>query len=955
MRFLWFARRLRSGPLLAFFTISGLLDCQATARLDDFVENVAPILEQHCLQCHSPGISKGEVSLATAESVIDSGLVVPGSPGDSLLLEVITAHEDNRPRMPKAADPLTQMQVKQIREWIERGASWPADIVLREPSETDASWWSLQPIASSLPADPTTIDQLIDRRLHKDGLTRNNRSDRRTLIRRATYDLLGLPPTPEEIDQFLADESPEAFANLVDRLLASPHYGERWGRHWLDVVRFGESIGYERNQIVNDAWPFRDYVIQSLNADRPFDELIREHLAGDVLDPGNFDVEVGSVFLVAGPYDDVGNQDAVQAAQIRANTMDEIIRATSGAFLGLTVGCARCHDHKFDPILQEDYYSLYATFAGVRHGSRVIATDAQRKEREQLRRPLLEQRQKLESQRDALNAEIRERAEAAAAEIETTWTRPSPDRQGTEESFDSVEARYVRLVSEGQDININNRNGFGIDEFEVFSEAEPERNVALAVDGAVASGPSRHIEDFPGAYGPHLAIDGRTGERFLATGGTLTIELPRTFRVNRVRFSSARGESVPQHSKFAFVAEYRIETSSDGTTWSLVADSHDRRPVNEAHRLKRLQEHVTTQSDSAALAQLNRELKQLNQQLAEIPEFPSVWVGTRSATDAEGPFHVFVGGNPQRLGSEVTPSSLAVLASLPRTYRLTADRSEGERRLALADWITSPDNPLTPRVLANRVWHYHFGTGIVDTPNDLGYMGGRPTHPELLDWLAAQLIRADWKIKPLHRLIMLSETYQQSSEWDPQAAAVDGDSRLLWRFPPRRLSAEEVRDTVLAVSGKLNRTMGGPGFRLYKYLQDNVSTYVPLDEFGPETYRRSVYHQNARASRTDLMTDFDQPDCAFSAGRRAQTTTPLQALTMLNHDFTLDMASAFAERLQQEAGESQEGQVTRAWLLCFGRPATPQELDEALAFLDEQGLPALCRVLLNTSELIYVN
>jgi hypothetical protein len=362
-----------------------------------------------------------------------------------------------------------------------------------------------------------------------------------------------------------------------------------------------------------------------------------------------------------------------------------------------------------------------------------------------------------------------------------------------------------------------------------------------------------------------------------------------------------------------------------------------------------------TDSERDQLAALGRELASVNRKLAAVPPLPTVWVGNRVAADAQGPFHVFLGGNPQRQGDEVVPASLSALSEVAPAYRLKPDAAESERRLALAEWIVHPGNPLTPRVLANRLWHYHFGTGIVDTPSDFGYMGGKPTHPQLLDWLASQVHRCGWRLKPLHKLIMMSQTYRQSSDYRAQPARLDGDARLLWRYPPRRLSAEEIRDTMLIVAGKLDTRMGGPGFRLYQFMQDNVCTYVPLDKHGPETYRRAVYHQNARASVVDLMTEFDQPDCAFSTPRRARTTTPLQALTTLNHSFTLDMANALAERLEREGRRDPSEQVSRAFQLCFSRQPTKEELASCRGLIAGQGLPALCRVLLNTSELIYVH
>ena len=937
----------------------------------DFAAEIGPLLERRCLSCHHPDKRGGDVSLATAADLIDGGHVAAGDPDGSHLIALITA-TGGRAEMPKGGTPLSTDQVALLRRWIAEGADWPEAAVLRPHPAADASWWSLRPLHRDAaegaadggdPGEPVrlaaAVDRFIDESLAERGLHRNPPADRSALIRRATYDLLGLPPTPAEMAAFVADDDPKAYANLIDRLLASPHYGRRWGRHWLDVIRFGESVGFEQNYIVEDLWPLRDHVIASLNADLPLDRLIREHLAGDAIADADRQSRIATAFLVAGPHDSVGNQDAAQAAQIRANTIDEMIQATSAAFLGLTVGCARCHDHKFDPIPTRDYYAWHATFAGVRHGRRVLATAEQQAAREAVAGPLQTRRDDLTRQRNELAAAVLARGRSKLAEYERSWSRPPVDRQGTGETFAPSVARFVRLVSEGRDVNPADDRNFAIDEFEVWTAQAEPRNVALASAGSQASGASRSIEDFPGAYGPGKAIDGRFGERFLATGGSLTVQLAGPTRIGRIVFSSGRGEGRPEQGKFATVAEYRIEVSTDGDDWVRVADSHDRRPVSDAHRDHRLRRLETTAEERLELARLDREVAAANAKLQAVPPLPTVWIGTRSEQDAAGPFHVFRGGDPQRPGTPVSPSGLSALAAsvgAEMTYELPPNAPEAQRRLRLAEWIVADVNPLSPRVLANRVWHHHFGTGIVDTPNDFGFMGGRPTHPELLDWLAVQLRRHDWRLKPLHRIVMLSQTYRQSAEHDAAAARIDGAARLLWRFPPRRLSAEEIRDTVLDVAGKLDRNAddGGPGFRLYQYLRDNVATYVPLDEHGPETYRRAVYHQNARAAPTDLMTDFDQPDCAFSAPKRSETTTPLQALTMLNHRFTLDMAAALAERLRREAGDDIDAQLRRAYALCHGREPTAAERAACRAMAEKHGLAALCRVLLNTSELIHV-
>lgn len=960
----------------------------------DFATHVAPIFEQHCVRCHSPENSKGDISLATFDDLQANEHVIAGDPDNSYLIELVTAADGEEPAMPRGGDPLPEEQVELLRRWIAVGASWPDDVVIRNTSRADTDWWSLQPLQTSFDSVQSAtsegvapdngrivqIDDFVLEKLGEQGLSMNPPADRATLIRRATYDLIGLPPTPEQVETFVSDPDPAAYEKLINRLLESPHYGERWGRHWLDVVRFGESNGYERNVIINNLWPFRDFVIRSFNEDKPFDQFIREHLAGDVFGHDDPAVAVGSAFLVAGPYDDVGNGDAVQAAQIRANTLDEIIRSTGEGFLGLTLGCARCHDHKFDPISQQDYYRLYATFSGVRHGSVELTTAEARDMRSATLAPLADRKAMLESQAADLRTAILARANERLPEYQSAWTRPAVDRTGTEDAFEPVTTKFIRLVCESGDSAPGSTRGFRIDEFEVWTAGQTangsrsSRNVALAANGGKATGPSRRIEDFPNAYGPQLAIDGKSGARFIAADSYLAIELAQPEVIDRVVFSSAKDEQTPEQRLFAFVAEYRIEISDDGTTWQEIANGDDRQPApGDGHLERRLLELESTEEEQAEQLRLNEGLEEVNAKISAVPALPSVFIGTRRAEDAAGPFHVFVGGSPQKRGDPVVPASLDVLAGASEhlAYQLSGDAFESDRREAFAGWVVHVDNPLTPRVLANRLWHYHFGTGIVDTPSDFGYMGGRPTHPQLLDFLAGKLKANAWRLKELHRLIMMSDTYRQSSEYREEAAKIDGDSRLLWRFPPRRLSAEEIRDSILSVAGNLSRLDeghtaqvaaaddplvpdGGPGFRLYRFMQDNVCTYAPLDEHGPDTYRRSVYHQNARASVIDLMTDFDQPDCAFSAPRRAETTTPLQALTMLNHSFTLQMAKALAERLRKDCGDNRDAQIERAWQLCCSRVPGVEEFQSCGDLLDEHGLTALCRVLLNTSEMIYV-
>lgn len=935
----------------------------------EFATELAPILEKKCVSCHNPNLMKGDLSMATLEDILaaDQDILKPGNSADSALHWItVPLEEGEPPEMPQEGEALTEQEANLLAAWINAGAEWPDGLVLREASKADKSWWAYQPLSKTR---LESIDAYVVATLQENGLSMNPPAERRSLIRRATYDLTGLPPSPEEVESFMNDSDPQAYEALIDRLLASQHYGERWGRHWLDVVRFAESGGYEHNFFVYNLWPFRDYVIRSLNEDKPFDAFIREHLAGDVFGKGIPDVEIGAAFLTAGPFERAPNQEPAQAAQTRANHLNEIINATGEAFLGMTLGCARCHDHKFDPVSQEDYYGLYATFAGVRHGS-VPWTTLEAKQAHSDRIGPLEQRlSDLDSELKSLQTNILQRAQENRSDLEELWWRPPVDRRGTEERFAPVQAKFVRFVCESQDLDLFRNTGHKLDEFEIWSAGDSPRNVALSVNGGKASGKSRVSEELPELYTAQRAIDGDYDSRYYADGPELTIELAEPTWIDKVAFSSARVGGAPEHTKYLFVAEYRIEISLDGESWTELAHGRDRLPVPKkyanpnrdvkpkfmSHLDYRRIQMGKTKEETLTEQNLRAEITRLNEQLDRIEPLPTAFLGSRLPEDAQGPFRIFIGGSPQRQGHEVAPASLSTLDQVTPGYRLEGETDESKRRLTLAEWITHPDNPLTPRVLANRIWQYHFGAGIVDTPNDFGYMGGRPTHPELLDFLASQLIENDWQLKSMHKLIMLSDSYRQSSDWSSDSAQMDADSRLLWRFPPRRLTAEEIRDTFLTLSGKLDTIMGGPGFRLYDFWLDTVTTYVPLDEHGPETYRRAIYHHNARASVVDLMTEFDQPDCTLSAPRRTQTTTPLQALTLMNHSFTRDMADYFASQVHEQFPEDTEKQVQTVFQIAYQRSADEEELTKSTEVVQEHGLRALCRAILNSSELIYLN
>ena len=929
-----------------------------------FEQKIRPVLVEHCYECHSDQAKKikGGLSLDSRAGWLAGGdggtaAIVPGKPEISLLIRVVQHLEDDLampPKKPKLPDAV----IADLVSWVKMGAPDPRDGAPVEAKRADKSWWSLQPLRAADPAveaGPAAIDHYIEAGLKEKGLALNPPADARVLIRRMSYDVTGLPPTPAEVAAFAAAyraEPERAVAEVADRLLASPAYGERWGRHWLDVVRFGESIGFEVNFLINDLWPFRDYVIRSINEDKPFNRFIVEHLAGDVLGKDQPATEVGSAFLVAGPYDSVGNQDLVAQKNIRAATLDELITATSGAFLGMTINCARCHHHKFDPIPTEDYYRLRAAFEGVTHGRRVVASAEERAAFKSATEPLNEQRAKLVKDRDMLEREVTRRATEAAEKV--VATRPKVNPELTEERFEPVAVRAVKLVMSASTANPKSATGSRIVEFEAWSAGEGTRNFALASNGARAEGAKSAVaEDYPEAYGAHLAIDGRFGEQwFIGNPAVLTVTFAKTETIDRVSVRNAKELMTEDKAQGATPTDYEIQVSADGETWRTVASSAGREPWSAAHGIERMRREVTTPEEAAQLAAVNAEIAKVDRALKAMPPLREIWAG-KYAQPGEKTF-VHKGGDPMKPGEAVVPASPTMADRALPSFALAADAPEGERRRALGEWIVRDDHPLTPRVLANRVWQYHFGTGIVDTPSDFGFLGGRPTHPELLDYLARRLVTVGWRLKPLHREILLSRTYRQSGAHRTEAARVDQEARLLWRFPPRRLGAEELRDTMLHVADKLDRKMGGPGFRLYKFTQNNVSTYFPLDRHGPETYRRSVYHQNARASVVDVLTDFDLPDIAFAAPRRANTTTPLQALTLLNHSFTTDMARALAARLERGGGATGAQQVDEAYAIAFQRAPTAGEQAAAVKLIATHGLAAFCRALFNLNELIYL-
>ena len=896
----------------------------------DFDRTVAPVLAS-CLDCHTGAEAKGRLDLSRAKSAVKGGKsgeagVVPGKPGESEVWKRVAADE-----MPPKK-PLTAGEKAVLEAWIQAGAKWGTDpidpLAYTTGTRAGRDWWALRPVTRpTLPADPDgrvggAIDAFILARLEQEGLKPSPPADRRTLIRRLKFDLLGLPPTPDEVDAFVKDDSADAYQKLVDGYLASPQYGERWARHWLDVVRFAESHGFETNTVRTTAWPYRDWVIRSLNEDKPYDRFVFEQLAGDTVG-----ADAATGFLVAGAWDAVKSPDPVLTANQRADELHDVVSVVGSAFLGLTVGCARCHTHKFDPIPQHDYYRLKAAFAGVQHGEREIkdADAAERaKKLERLRGEL--------ASVEAVLAELEPLADPAAVEARR---RPVNPRLNSER-FRPATAKFVRFV-----VLATNNLEPCVDEFEVFTSGANSKNVALGAKatsaGDYSASPDIHRLAFvnDGKYG-----NGRSWISNTAGRGRLVLELPEAVEIDRIVWGRDREEKF----KDRLATRYRIDVSADGVAWQVMASSDDRQPVDAPPAPP----PGLSKAEQAEWERLSKLAAELRGKLASAKQADVAYVGRFTAPESVHRLHR---GDPMEKREPVGPG---VLSEVSPRLAIPEKATDAERRVAVSRWITDPKNPLTPRVIVNRLWQHHFGTGLVATSSDFGFNGGRPSHPELLDWLAAELVEKKWSLKHIHKLIVTSATYRQASASNPDNLAKDAGCRLLWRYPPRRLEAEAIRDSILAVSGKLDLTPGGPGFDLFEPNTNYVKVYTPKKEFGPAEFRRMVYQQRPRMQPDDTFGGFDCPDAGQAAPKRNSSTTPLQAFNLLNSPFVTQQAEFFAERVKKEAKDPAE-QVRRAFRLAFQREPNDKELSAGTKLVADHGLAALCRAVINANEFLHVD
>jgi mono/diheme cytochrome c family protein len=982
----------------------------------EFVADVQPIFIKSCLTCHGPDRQEGGLRLDQKQSAMLGGesgpAILPGKSLESRLIRLVAGLEKDLV-MPKKGERLTSKQIGILRAWIDQGAAWPDGLVLDGGSDK-ANLWTFKPAAKPTPPavknekwGRNPIDRFILAKLEQENLSPSPEADRRTLIRRLSFDVTGLPPSPEEVREFQKDSDPQAYEKLVDQLLASPHYGERWARHWLDVVHFGETHGYDKDKPRRNAWPYRDYVIRAFNDDKPYSRFVQEQLAGDVLFPDEPDGVVATGFIAAGPWDYVGHVELPESKTdgliARYNDRDDMVMTTMSTFQSLTVHCARCHDHKFDPISQREYYSLQAVFAGVDRAERTFDSDAATHAR---RRRLLAEKQIVEEKFAALTNEISKITSPEIAQFDmrlgeadkqlATLPKPGDEKKSPSNGYHSEIAESpettkwvevdlgkvlsvdeVRLVP-ARPTDFPDTPGFGFplrwrvtlsewpdaakaDSLADYTNADyvnPGDNpVVLAANGVkaryvrvVTTRLWERTKDYVFALGELQVFSDGTN---VARGATVTamdsIEAGRWakyFLVDGFDSRSALEKVAASEAKIA----RRKELETEG----------------KALRAKREQQVVSMLDERvrAEWTAVTNRLEELNRELAALPAPQNVYAAA-SSFKAEGsfvlpksprPVHFLRRGDVKRPEELMKAGALGCVPGMPAELRVDDEQVEGDRRAALAKWITDSRNHLTRRSIVNRVWHYHFGRGIVETPNDFGHMGGRPSHPELLDWLAFWFQEDGESFKKLHRLILMSATYRQSSAPDAQKESVDADNRLLWRMNRQRLDAESVHDATLSVAGALDLTMGGPSVQQFFFKDDHspVYDYARYDLVSPGSDRRSIYRFIVRSVTDPFMDTLDCPDPSVLADRRTVTTTALQALALLNNPFVIKQSQRLAERVRG-AGQSLDKQIEATCWLVWNRPPTGDETESLAGYAQKHGLENFCRLLFNSSEFVFLD
>lgn len=1048
--------------LLVMLSISGSVCCSPPGAAQDdlppevqavdFDREIAPILARACLHCHDSTSRKSGLDLSTLATTFAGGeqgpAVVAHHAVDSPLYQRVEADD-----MPPDG-PLPETDKELLRRWIADGAKWGTDPIdpFRYSTALRAGydWWAWQSLKRhSIPAIPPTaahaawgsnsIDAFVHAGLQQHGLQPSPMADGRALLRRLYLTLIGLPPLLSSVDSDAKQGSTQiqeellgitidmadfqsngpTYAMVVDRLLASPHYGERWARHWLDVVRFGESQGFERNRLRENAWRYRDWVVDAFNRDLPYDEFVRQQIAGDVLYPGEYGPLMATGFLVAGTWDQVGHKEGRPEMQqvARQDHLEELIGTLGQSFLGLTVNCARCHDHKFDPITQQDYFRFAAAISGVNQevdeAAGLVARDP-RVARQLWAESLEERTRELKELEHALRAKYTIAASAADAESEKNSGEAAgllvsllaPQRQSDRwpSSFSKETETEVELQRQ-KDGGWVTRDGAKSLIQAVKAAQEFSLEVWLTAASATQQGPARIVTlsldsgqrnvtlgQLENSFDVRLRTS-RTDSNGLpstrtATGTVTTAKthVVVTFQQGVVRVFVNGKLSVEQNvggDLSNWSDDFRLGIGDEigsGRVWrgdvhlaaiyqrALGAEEVAR---NYADQSASVQGHVAihhllvgaTDEDRQRHVQLTQALKDHLER-----EPAPIFTGVAHVPVLREPAstRILQRGNPRQPGAEVTAGGLSLLegSGLSAKFLLQESATEADRRKELAKWLTDARNPLLARVMVNRVWHYHFGRGLVETPSDFGFSGGRPTHPELLDDLAANFAASGWRLKPLHRQIVMSATWRQSTSNDHEHGRTkDAGNQWLWHANLRRVDAETFRDSVLAISGLLNRQMGGPSFRDVDLSTagPNLAFRAPKTELESEMRRRTIYRLWARSGTHPLLESLDCADPSVSQPRRAETITPVQSLALLNNSLIETAAQAVVDKVASADTSADTGSspdpallVERLFMRILNRRPSVAEQEACLDLAQEHGVMHVAIILFNTNEFMFV-
>ena len=1005
-----------------------------------FEHKIRPVLVEHCYSCHSQEAKtskklQAELFLDSAEGVLHGGesgpAILKGKSAESLLVKALKYDGFEMPPTGK----LPPAVVADFAKWVDMGAPDPrtgggAAIAPKRVIDIAAGkqFWSFQPLKVVAPPEvkdktwtKTPIDRFIRAAQEKQQITPNGPTSPETLVRRAFYDLIGLPPTPEEVAEFVNDRSPDAYAKLIDRLLASPRYGERWGRHWLDVARYAESGGYEFDGFRPGAYHYRDWVIRALNADMPYDEFVRMQIAGDKLKPGTYDGVSAAGFFVAGPYP--GQITAKTVERFRYDQLDDMLMTMGGSMLGLTLGCVRCHDHKYDPIPATDYYALAAALERTAQGNVPLDPD-----------PAATAKAKVdyEAKRAALAAEVAKYADAELPARFTKWQQSELPKLTDEPRWHTLEPlgvtsndTWLAVLPSGIVAYEANGRKVANDTYVVTAETYQEKLTALRLDALTdkslpARGPALSgdgsflLGDFKVTAKPLDPANKSAPVVLKLKAGQASFEdkkNPLAMAVDKDVNTTWRGEAGGRDSSGVFEIEGGFAGFPGGTqlTFELkfvnlglgrfrlglttaplpISWAGDVAPQNlgEIRAILAAGKNALTPAMRPAMARWFAKFDDATEKayaplVAHRRTSPRVPFTDIYSTVAGGQ-DVFLlrRGEVDNKQGRAAPGFVQVLASTPKgndewlvastdAAAAVAEKAAAktpppapakvEPRTALANWITDEHHGaghLLARVIVNRLWQHHFGEGLVGTPNDFGQQGERPSHPELLDWLAAELIRGGWKLKPMHKLMMTSAAYMQDGVVSEANRKVDPDNRLVWYRKPQRLQAEILRDALLAVGGGLDLKMYGPSV---------------LDD----APRRSVYLRVKRSELIPMMTMFDAPEPTQSIGERANTTIPTQALTLMNSPFARKMAEGLAKRANPPGVGSPamkpadlDAAITRAYEIALSRKPAPHELAAMREFVTGQmtalggptsvnvdrALVEMCQVMLCVNEFVYVD